>query len=531
MSQSGRPAVGLPPTALAPHAVARWAAERPDQVAIRHADGEERTYGELDTLARRWATALEGLGIERGTHVATFLPNDFDAQTLWLGLGWLCAVEVPLNTGLVGSLLGHALRASDSVTLVATRELAERVCGLEDPLPGLERIVLVDDDGAGLELGLPVIDLRPLVAAASPGTYAGPVYRDIAAILFTSGTTGPAKPVLVPWTMVHHMWSWAPEDAVAPGEFVYGAMPMFHNSGRSALNGCLVRGGSFVFREKFSGTHFWDDVQRHECVLASLVGPMTALLHAAPRRDDDADNPLRGIMCGPLIREIEDFEERFGVRVATGYGQTEVGMAVVTGWNHGPWANCGREREDYPWSEVRVVDENDEPLGPGEVGELVVRSREPWALNAGYYKLPEATALAWRNGWFHTGDAFRYDEDGWFYLVDRMKDAIRRRGENISSFEVESIVSQHPEVVECAAVAAPAELGEDEVRVVIIARDPDRFDPAELLGWLESRMPRYMWPRYVDVVEDLPRNESTGRIKKHEIRATAIGPGTWDRES
>jgi crotonobetaine/carnitine-CoA ligase len=160
----------------------------------------------------------------------------------------------------------------------------------------------------------------------------------------------------------------------------------------------------------------------------------------------------------------------------------------------------------------------------------VVRTAEPWALNAGYYKLPEATAKAWRNGWFHTGDAFRYDEEGWFYLVDRMNDAIRRRGENISSFEVESIVAGYPEVVECAAVSAPAELGEDEVRVVLIVRDPDCFDPEALLAWLEPLMPRYMLPRYIDIVDELPRNETTGRIKKHELRAIGIGPDSWDRE-
>jgi crotonobetaine/carnitine-CoA ligase len=330
--------------------------------------------------------------------------------------------------------------------------------------------------------------------------------------------------------VISQNWAWAPEDAIGPGEFAYCAMPMFHNSGRSALNGCLVRGGSFVFREQFSGANFWRDVCTHDCRLASLVGPMMALLYAAPSRDDDADNPLRGILTGPLIPEIEDFKERFGVRVGTGYGQTEIGMAVVTGWDHGPWANCGRRRLDYPWSEVRIVDENDEPLGVGEVGELVVRTAEPWALNAGYYKLPEASAEAFRNGWFHTGDAFREDEDGWFYLIDRMNDAIRRRGENISSFEVENIVTGHPEVVECAAVSAPAELGEDEVRVVLIVRDPSRFDPAALVAWLESRMPRYMLPRYIDVVDELPRNETTGRIKKHALRATGIGSNTWDRE-
>lgn len=530
MTKLARPPVGLPRTALGPHALARWAAEAPDRTAVRHADGNELSYAELDRRARQFATSLAEHGIVVGTHVATFLPNGFDAQTIWLALGWLRAIEVPLNTGLRGTLLRHALVASDSEILVTTRALLKRVKKLDEELPGLKRILLVDGECSDTRSRHTTIDLRPGVRDASPADLPGPEYRDIAAILFTSGTTGPAKPVLVPWAMIHQNWAWAPEDAIAEGEFAYCAMPMFHNSGRSALNGCLVRGGSFVFREQFSGTHFWDDIRKHDCRLASLVGPMTALLDSAPPRDDDPDNPLCGILTGPLIPEIERFEKRFGLRVATGYGQTEIGMAIVTGWEHGPWANCGRKRLDYPWSEVRVVDENDEPLGPGEVGELVVRTAEPWALNAGYYKLPEATAEAFRNGWFHTGDAFRYDEDGWFYLVDRMKDAIRRRGENISSFEVENIVAGHPDIVECAAVSAPAELGEDEVRVVLIARDPDRFDPTELIDWLEPRMPRFMLPRYIDVVDELPRNETTGRIRKHELRASGIGPKTWDRQ-
>ena len=537
-----RPSVGLPQICLGPHAVARWAAEQPDVVAIRavEGDGDALTYAALDEKAHRWASALESLGVARGTHVATLLPNGPDAHAAWLGLGWLCAVEIPLNTALRGPLLEHALRASDAEIVIATRELADRIAelasdGIERPgLPALRVALLVDapsDAGLSRATGLEVVDLRPAVVDAKRVEREGPTYRDVGTILFTSGTTGPAKPVLVPWAVVYQFYSWVPDDVLLPGEALYCAMAMFHNSGRCSLNACLVRGGTFVYRERFSGERFWSDVREHECRLASLAGPMTALLHAAPARPDDAENPLRGVACGPMIPDIEGFEQRFGLRAATGYGQTEVGMATVTGWEHGPWECCGRAREDYPWSEIRVVDEHDEPLGPGEVGELVVRSAEPWALNVGYYGMPDATAKAWRNGWFHTGDAFRYDEDGWFYLVDRMSDAIRRRGENISSYEVESIVSAHPDVAECAAVAAPAELGEDEVRVVVIAREGAAVDPAALLAWLEPRTPRYMLPRYVDVVDDLPRNTTTGRIKKHELRAQGIGPATWDREA
>ena len=264
---------------------------------------------------------------------------------------------------------------------------------------------------------------------------------------------------------------------------------------------------------------------------AALVGPMTALLHSAAPRDDDADNPLRNVVLGPMIPEIDDFERRFGVRTCTCYGQTEVGIPLATGWEHGPWANCGRRREDYPWPEVRVVDEHDEPLGANQVGELVVRSPEPWALNVGYYKMPEQTVEAWRNGWFHTGDAFRFDDDGWYYFVDRLRDTIRRRGENISSFEVETAVTEYDAVLECAAIGVPAEHGEDDLLVAVIVRDAASFDPAAMLAFLEPRMPRFMLPRYVEVVDDLPRTEASMRVRKHELRARGMTPTTWDRDA
>jgi crotonobetaine/carnitine-CoA ligase len=355
----------------------------------------------------------------------------------------------------------------------------------------------------------------------------GPLYRDVSLILFTSGTTGPSKPVLVPWANVYAFWSGVPDDALNAGEAVYCALPMAHNSGRSAFNYAMAEGATFVFRERFSGTTFWDDVRRHDCVVAALVGPMTALLNAQAPRADDGDNPLRGIICGPLIPQLEQFKARFGVQVATCYGMTETSVCLTTGWDHGPTAGCGRVRTDYPWHEVRVVDENDEPLGPGEVGELVVRSAEPWSMNAGYFGMPEATAEAWRNGWFHTGDAFRYDEDGNYYLVDRLKDAIRRRGENISSFELEDVVRGFDGVADCAAIGVPAELGEDDVMIVVEVGAGDAVDPAALHEWLQARLPKFMVPRYIDVGA-LPRNATTQRVKKFELRSRGVTPSTWE---
>jgi crotonobetaine/carnitine-CoA ligase len=257
---------------------------------------------------------------------------------------------------------------------------------------------------------------------------------------------------------------------------------------------------------------------------------LTSLLYSAPPRADDADNPVRYVLLGPMIPEIERFEARFGVRVAVAYGQTEIGVMLASGWDHGPPESCGTVRVSYPWPEVRIVDEHDRPLGPGEVGELIVRTRAPWALNAGYYKMPQETTAAWRNGWFHTGDALRYDDDGRFYFVDRLKDAIRRRGENISSFEVENLVTEHPRVVECAAVGVDAAHGDQEIMVAVVVNEPSAFDPGELITFLTPRMPQFMLPRFVEVVGDLPRSETSGRVRKRELRERGTTSRTWDRE-
>jgi crotonobetaine/carnitine-CoA ligase len=513
--------VGIAPDRLAPNAVRRWAEEAPDRLATHEVDGAALTYAELDARARTWAAGYAQVGVQRHDHVATLLPNGHVAHAAWLGLGWLGAREVPLNTGLMGELLHDALLRSDATVLVVAEMFVDRLRDLA-PLPCLRETIVVPADSPPPFL--------TGVAPMAPDELTGPVYRDIAVVLFTSGTTGPSKPVLAPWANIYQFWSWVPSDTLLEGEAVYCPLPMAHNSGRSCLNYALATGATFVFRERFSGTTFWADVRAHNCTAAAIVGPMTALLHAQPPQPDDADNPVRGVLCGPLIPEVEAFKERFGVKVATCYGMTETGACLATGWDHGPTTGCGHMRPDYPWHEVRVVDANDEPLGPGEVGELVVRSVEPWSMNAGYYGMPEPTAEAWRNGWFHTGDAFRYDEGGNYYLVDRMKDAIRRRGENISSFEVEAVVRGFPGVGDCAAIGVPATFGEDEVMVVVEAAEGATVDPIELHEWLQTRLPKFMVPRYIDVAA-IPRNATTQRVKKFELRARGVTATTWEAQA
>jgi crotonobetaine/carnitine-CoA ligase len=516
---------------LLPNAVAKWAKATPDTVALEIVGGRRLTYAELHEVGLRWAAALREVGVGPGDHVATMVSPELTAHFAMLGVGWLGAVEVPLNTAYLGQTLHYALELTDATTVVCSAEFADRIAAVAGDLPELKTVVVVDGDAPTGAFSCRVVDGDALLARTDPAQgLPGPEYHQISTLLLTSGTTGPSKAVVVPWAGVFQMWSWVPIDALAPGEGLFIAMPLFHNSGRSGFNNCMVRGGRYVTRAKFSGTSFWDDVRATDCVLAALVGPMTHLLYSAPPRPDDADNPLRAVVLGPMIPEMADFERRFGVKVATCYGQTEIGAPLATGWDHGPWAGCGKPRTDYPWTECEIVNELDEPLPVGEVGELVVRTREPWALNAGYYKMPEATAAAWRNGWFHTGDAFRRDEEGWFYFVDRMRDTIRRRGENISSFEVENAVLEFPDVVECAAVGIRTPLGDDEVMAAVIVRDPSTFDPAALVEFLSRRIATFMVPRYVEVMDDFPRNSTTGRVRKHELRARGVTERTWDRE-
>jgi crotonobetaine/carnitine-CoA ligase len=234
----------------------------------------------------------------------------------------------------------------------------------------------------------------------------------------------------------------------------------------------------------------------------------------------------------PLPPGVAEFERRFGVRVMTSYGMTEIGMPFVSdGSNLANDTSCGRLVPGWAGYEVRIVDEHDQPLPPNEAGELVVRTREPWVLNRGYHGKPEATAAAWRNGWFHTGDAFVCDEDGNYYFFDRIKDAIRRRGENISSFEVEALVNEHPEVVESAAIAVPSEYSEDEVKVCVVRADGSTLTESQLIEFLVPRMPKFMVPRYVEFVEALPKTEGTMRTRKFELRTEPLNDATWDREA
>lgn len=516
-----------------PHMLAGLAAATPDRdFYVDIVEGRALTCAELHREFLVWADGFRAIGVAPGENVVTMLPNNYVATEAWLGLSWLPAVEVPLNVAYRGPMLEYIINNCDARVAVFAARFLDRLVEVAPALEHLETVVVPDAEESLPDLPLRVLSGAQLLEGRQPAVdLAGPEYYDICCMIYTSGTTGPSKGVLVPWGELYQFGGSSPENLLAQGDGYYMSLPQFHVGGKSGVYIAAQFNARLIVRETFSPTAFWDDIRTHRVTAAGLVGPMASLLMSLPPKPDDADSPLQRCTMGPLVPNVEEFKKRFGVEVSTGYGMTEIAAPLASdGFNLVDNTSCGKVRTGYPGYEVRVVNEFDEPLGPGDVGELIVRTDAPWALNAGYYGMPEVTARAWRNGWFHTGDGFRYDEDGNFYFVDRMKDAIRRRGENISSFEVEAYVLRHPPVAEAAAVAVPSEHGEDEVKVVVVPREGEEFSPEGLIEFLIPIMPRFMVPRYVEVAQALPRTQ-TMRIQKMKLRDVPIGDDTWDREA
>lgn len=506
----------------------RHAAEQPDKIAVKFDDdGEEWSYARFRELVIQTGIGLQGQGVGQGDHVLVFAPNGREQLRIFFALNYIGAVYVPINTAYKGHMLEHVIDVSDARLAVVHASLADRLVGRE--LHALERMVIlggpVPDNPA-----LPAVTYEEALLPES-GTLA-PLDRpiepwDSMSIIFTSGTTGPSKGVLSSY--LHLFTNAGPESwpfVTSDDRYLINA-PMFHIGGMGPMFCMVARGASFAMVDRFDTATYWQSVRNTGCTVAFLLGVMATFLEKQAGGADDTDNPLRLVLMVPLAANSESFAKRFGVEVYTIFNMTEVSTPIVSEPNPTVRGTCGKPR---PGVEVRLVDDNDCEVPLGQVGEMLVRTDRPWGMMSGYHKNPEATAKAWRNGWFHSGDAFIRDADGNFFFVDRMKDAIRRRGENISSFEVEAEVCAHPAVNEAAAVAVPSDVGEDDVMVVVAPVEGREIDPAELIGFLKDRMAYFMVPRYVRILpEGLPKTPSA-KVLKHELRAEGITADTWDRE-
>jgi carnitine-CoA ligase len=346
----------------------------------------------------------------------------------------------------------------------------------------------------------------------------------VQSLIYTSGTTGTSKGVLSPYLQLYTTAT-VVYGYLREGEGILVNLPMFHVGGTSSLMIALIRSGSFHLVDGFSTERFWDQVRRGNCASTSgLIGIMGAFLMKAPPTDADRDHPLRCMTGFPVNEQTVRIRERFGIDYLTGFNMTELSAPLVSELNSSVFGACGKPRTGV---ECRLVDEHDLEVPDGEPGELIVRSDLPWVFNVGYDGVPEATAASWRNGWFHTGDILRKDPDGNYFFVDRLKDAIRRRGENVSSLEVEAAVRTHPAVDEVIAVGIPVE-SEEEVMAVIVAKPGQTIDPPELIEWLTPRLPYFAVPRFVRVVDAIPKTE-TNKQRKYPFREAGVTSDTWDR--
>ena len=505
----------------------RFERECPDKVYIEFGDnGEQWTYRDLRTMVIQTAIGLQQLGVAQGDHVLVWLPNSREHLRVFFAINYLGAVFVPINTAYKGAVLAHVIDNADAKLAIVHADLAPR---LEDvPLASLKAAVVVGERSPcpGLPTHFYADVLLPESGTLAP--LARPIEPwDSQSIIYTSGTTGPSKGVLSSY--LHIYTNAGPETwtCVTGEDRFLVNMPLFHIGGMGVVFVMFVRGGSVSFIERFDTATFLDTVRRTKTTATFLLGVMASFLEKLPEHADDADTPLRLVFMVPLAGDIAAFSKRFGCEVYTIFNMTEISTPIISEPNPLVRGTCGKQRAGV---DVRLVDDHDCEVPIGTVGEMLVRTDRPWGMNSGYYKNPSATAAAWRNGWFHTGDAFRKDAEGYYYFVDRIKDAIRRRGENISSFEVEADVLAHPAVREVAAIGVPNEMSEEDVLVVVAPVDGHLIDPAALLDFLRPHMAHFMIPRYVRVLPELPKT-ATSKVMKHELRQQGVTADTWDREA
>jgi len=500
--------------------------------------GGRYSYADLDRMTNRYANGFSSLGIRKGDHVVVMLPNGPEFFWAVWGLGKLGAVAVPVNMAAKGELLAYFMNQSDSTWAIVDEEFLERVAVIASHLTGIKGFLCLatgkPPETAIGERRVPVIPLRDMETAPPDGRDPGAVrYGDLHYILYTSGTTGPSKGVMSPHSQGHAVGYYvAKHYGYNESDVLYTCLPLFHgNALWYSAYAALWADAALAVAPRFSASQFWEDIRSTGATQFNTLGAMTNIILKIPPSDAERSHSLRQSMMVPVSQEVHHaFTGRFHLTVTSLYAMTET--FPVTMYVPGdPPEKVGSAGKTRGYAEIRVFDGDDRALPPGEVGEIVVRPTEPGIMMAGYYKMPEATVTEMRNLWFHTGDRGYLDEDGYLYFVDRKKEAIRRRGENISAYEVEMLIARHPKVLEVAAIPVPSEFTEDEVMVYIVLRPGERVSPEEIIHFCNENMAYFMVPRFVEFVESLPKTPSE-KIEKYKLKGMALENmgRLWDRE-
>ncbi|MBW3667881.1 MAG: AMP-binding protein [Actinobacteria bacterium] len=496
--------------------------------------GDTYTYADIWERATDLARGLRAAGVGEGHVVVSMLDNNLDAVLSWFASNVLGAIWAPTNTALKGDSLRHVVGDTGARIVLCEPDFVARFELVQDDLPGVRlfsRGAAEVPDGLKLECNL----LEELRVAGGGDEWFTPSPDDTTCLIYTGGTTGPSKAGVVSHAYMANLAHRTNQALARTAEDVnWSPLPMFHmNLPGCTILGAMLVGGRAAIYPRFSVSNFWPEIHRSGATVANLVGAMPAMIARMPDNPDltACKGQLRALWAAPVSPDDQRiWQQRFGVP-AVGANSYGLGEAVpITCYPVGadvPAGSSGKRNEDD--FDVRIFDDDDNELGPNEVGEVVVRPRRPNVMIKGYWRRPDTMAAMTRNLWYHTGDLARFDEDGFFYFVDRKKDYLRRRGENISSQEQEKTYLQHPDIVEVAVHAVLSDLAEDDVKVTAVLSPGAGLTPEELFAWAADRVPYFALPRYIEFRDELPKSEFN-RVLKYKLREEGCTPTTWDRE-
>jgi len=501
------------------------------KIALRFLSGD-LSYAELDRDSDRVAAGLREHGIQKGDRVACLVGNRPEFPLLWFGVAKAGAVFTPLNTALHGELLRYELADSQPTAVVVDRELYPAYAEVAD-WGGAPSLWIVE--GPASEAGLPedALPFSELRSSRGAVPVEPPNPWDPASILYTSGTTGRPKGTVLP----HRRLVNTPREVglraeLAPDSVLFTSLPLYHcNAQEKTTLVALLNDLTAAFDDRFHASTFWETAARFHASHVALLTTMITVLYKQPLRPSDRSHGVRAATASGTPAGLwKEFEARFGIRIIESYGMTECGCTTLM--NPPGAIRVGSVGVPLPFVEAQIVDDHDRPVAPDTAGELVVRPRTPFTMFLEYFGKPEKTVEAWRNLWFHTGDLLRQDRDGYFYFIDRKRDVIRRRGENVAPYDVETVLTRHPAVLECVAVGVPSELGEEDVKAFVQLRPGAETTASELFRFAAVELPSFMVPRYIEFVSGIPKTPNQkaqryllrGKLTGNEVDRSHLSP-------
>ncbi|RWA19656.1 AMP-binding protein [Mycolicibacterium elephantis] len=496
--------------------------------------GDTYTYAQVWERARDFAGILHSCGVRRGQTVVSMQDTHIDAVASWFGANMLGAVWVGTNTALRGEFLRHVLADTGAAVVVAEPDLIDRIVAIGPELCHVDLVLQRGCEPPRVSPDLRVEGLDDYRGRPAPEPYLGTA-DDLMCLTYTGGTTGPSKGCMITHGYgINIARCGLIQTQRRSDEVNWNPLPMFHlNVLSMTLIATMLIGGSAALAQRFSASRFWPEIERTGARIVNLIGGLPAIIAQLPDTPETARcfGQIRMVHAVPFPETLQQvWRERFGVKTpgAKGYGMTEVfPITYQAPDEQAPAESAGRVNPDL---EVRIVDDHDNEVKTGEVGEVVCRPRRSNVMFQGYWRRPQATVDATRNLWFHTGDLGRFDAAGYFYFADRKNDYLRRRGENISSQELEATFLAHDDIVAVAVHAVPSELTEDDVKVTAVLRQGARLTPDELFEWCKERVPYFALPRYIEFRDELPVSP-LGRVHKHLLRDQGCTPTTWDRDA